>query len=152
VPRCSVDPFPRHSDLERHFKLAHENSRDEYCDYTSCGARGSGGGSVFRLDKIQEHYRDQHNEDLIKPNDDPGKVEKFLAQRVGGGLVSQAWWRCSKCKQRVTVRVDDYQCPRCKLLCEPERVAWRRSMVYDAGPSYEGAQGMGSDAYDEDVF
>jgi len=52
----------------------------------------------------------------------------------------------------VMVRVDDYQCPRCKLLCEPERVAWRRSMVYDTQAGYGGVQGMGSDAYSEDVF
>jgi hypothetical protein len=50
------------------------------------------------------------------------------------------------------VRDDDYQCPRCKLLCEPERVAWRRSMVYEMQGSYGGGQGMESDAYSEDLF
>jgi tRNA(Ile2) C34 agmatinyltransferase TiaS len=103
----------------------------------------------FPTSKITEHYAEFHNEDLIKQGDDPGKIEKFLASKVN--RLDLGWWRCSRCKQRVKVTEDDYQCPRCKLLCEPERVAWRMSM--SEGPYSNSMVGMaGSGGYDEDMF
>jgi hypothetical protein len=105
------------------------------CDYSRCPHK-----DPFRKDHCREHYREYHNEDLIKrgmpklDNSDKGKrnskrsrkmpetVEEFLATRHYPNL---SWWRCAKCVQRVNINTNKYMCPRCNLPCEDERVAWR---------------------------
>jgi Zn finger protein HypA/HybF involved in hydrogenase expression len=113
------------------------------CDYPKCPHKDTS----FRKDHCREHYREYHNEDLIKRgNHKPGKpskpekdkksakrnagrpqtVEEFLATRRN---VDLSWWRCTKCVQRVKVNSHRYTCPRCNVACEPERVAWRKKAL-----------------------
>jgi hypothetical protein len=113
------------------------------CDYPKCPHK-----TRFRKDHCREHYREYHNEDLLKRSkpsaekhkkekdrkeadkknskrsqDKPEAVEEFLATRRHTDL---SWWRCTKCIARVKVNPDGYMCSTCNIACEPERAAWRK--------------------------
>jgi hypothetical protein len=143
---CAASPFSRHYDLERHFQTRHPQENQESdtkklkCDYSKCPHKDS-----FRKDHCREHYREYHQEDLIKRGGDksdkpekakknnkrnsqkkPQSVDEFLATRSKRHL---SWWRCSKCVERVKVNINGYMCPRCNTQCEPERVAWRKKQI-----------------------
>jgi hypothetical protein len=145
MPDCNAQPFSRHYDLERHFGLIHRDKPGQKnCDYSKCPNT-----TRFRKDHCREHYREYHNEDLLKRSkpstekdrkgkdkknskrsqDKPETVEEFLATHRHMDL---SWWRCSKCVARVKVNTDEYTCPRCNLPCEPKRVAWRKKAITSA--------------------
>lgn len=143
VPGCNSGPFTRHYGLERHFRTIHHRDAEPkyYCDYPKCPRAKE---PFWKIHGCREHYRGYHCEDLIKrfkakpdrftienknsklTQRKPQNVEEFLATRRH---IHVNWWRCTKCIQRVQVNNDGYMCPRCKVSCENERIAFRNKVI-----------------------
>lgn len=119
-PGCSVKPFKRRADLDRHYKHRHacESRKQSYnCDYPRCSRRRD---PFHRLDHFRDHLREYHKEDIEKRG---GPVnEGWLEER----RVSSTWWRCSKCLKRVAINDYGYECPHCKTTCQAKRKEARR--------------------------
>lgn len=113
---CKATPFTRHYDLERHFKSRHSAKGFVNCDYTKCPHK-----AALRKDHCREHYREYHNEDLIKRGD--SNAQGFLFNK--SDYMQPNWWRCSRCLHRVSIKKYAFKCGKCKTDCERERVAWR---------------------------
>lgn len=111
---CPAKRFKRAADLRRHIDIQHNISMQISCD--SCP-------KVFRRkDKLREHYRVFHLEDLGRQRDgsiSTGILEKN--QRLN-------WWRCTKCLQKNDldeILTEHWICQHCSSRCEQERVVWR---------------------------
>lgn len=128
--------------MKRHIETHPLQPKDQkngiYCDYRVCSSsRNKNPFDKSRVDHAREHYRDVHQEDLIKKNAKPGKdLDKWLDDRI----MHESWWRCSKCLKRVRTSNGDYICDSedCGAQCEAIRVAARKERFgYDCLPVRE---------------
>ncbi|KXJ92051.1 hypothetical protein Micbo1qcDRAFT_162143, partial [Microdochium bolleyi] len=90
--------FKRPADLDRHYKHKHPTSPVEQfsCDYKRCYRSTE---PFTRRDHCRDHYRDYHHEDLSRRGSESIRHEPN---------VSQKWWRCVKCLDRVTIAKDQW--------------------------------------------
>lgn len=123
APGCSVKPFARCADLERHVEHKHEKLEAEefFCDHRNCPRSEKShaaqavsmgqapslsyvGGPFRRKDHYKAHLRDIHKEAIWKrsPKDDPAWLE--------GKVISEDWFRCPKCLNRVYHKKSGWKC------------------------------------------
>jgi hypothetical protein len=121
LPGCDQNFFKTSSDLDDHYKHAHQAVLPFmlYCDYDGC----HGNDTVFLSSAVfREHLRDTHREDIFLDKAEPYDDYRdwlFTCQ------MSPKWWRCNKCLQRVNVQEHKFLCQNCKARCEAERVKLR---------------------------
>lgn len=90
-----------------------------YCDYAACPRRSDG---FNRKDRFRLHLQETHKEDVNKKG---GKMEdSWLDSRK----MSNKWWRCTKCLERVKIEEHGWECPRDQVKCEKRRREYREKM------------------------
>ncbi|KAL2757350.1 hypothetical protein ACRALDRAFT_2025165 [Sodiomyces alcalophilus JCM 7366] len=90
-----------------------------YCDYSACPRRTDG---FNRKDRFRLHLQETHKEDVNKKG---GRMEdSWLDSRK----MSNKWWRCTKCLERVKIEEHGWECPRDQVKCEKRRREYREKM------------------------
>ncbi|KAI2467009.1 hypothetical protein F4781DRAFT_328172 [Annulohypoxylon bovei var. microspora] len=115
-PYCNASPFKRKADLQRHYLHRHRDPNQKRpfpCDWKKCQRSKE---PFYRLDHCREHYRDYHNEDLLRRGSNKESSEWWDSRNV-----DPKWWRCAKCLSRISIDSKRFECPKCKTTCEPER-------------------------------
>jgi hypothetical protein len=127
-PYCDTKKtLKRNPDYERHLAVFHpEQVKKEitlskyFCDYEDNCSRSN--KPISRPDHLRDHYRTTHHEDLPKRK---GNLYEPCDQE---SVVSYEWWRCNHCLVRNYVVDGGFECPRCEMSCESERVDVRKQM------------------------
>lgn len=120
------EPFTRPADLDRHYKHVHAQPNEDecyHCDYPKCQRSTD---PFTRKDHFRDHLKDYHKEDIgsakgEKQTHDRKKWLQRQEQWLRERLIHPNWWRCARCLVRVHVAQEEWACPQCKTLCEPER-------------------------------
>ncbi|KAI1085311.1 hypothetical protein F5B20DRAFT_575778 [Whalleya microplaca] len=115
-PFCNSNPFRRKADLQRHYMHIHRDVSQKkafHCDWKKCQRFKE---PFFRLDHCRDHYRDYHNEDILRRGANNESNEWWQSRNV-----DRKWWRCPKCLSRIYVKSDGFDCAKCKTKCESDR-------------------------------
>lgn len=115
-PLCNASPFRRKADLQRHYLHRHRDVTQKKpfpCDWKKCQRSKE---PFYRLDHCREHYRDYHNEDILRRGSHKETKEWWKNRNV-----DSKWWRCAKCLSRISIDSNGFECAKCKTACEPER-------------------------------
>ncbi|OTB09196.1 hypothetical protein M426DRAFT_134311 [Hypoxylon sp. CI-4A] len=132
---CEASPFKRKADLQRHYLHKHRAPAQKQaypCDWKRCQRSRD---PFYRLDHCREHYRDFHQEDLVRRGGSSSSSSSANNNKSSSSSSSSAesrdwwknrnvdvrWWRCSKCLARIAIDDLGFECPRCNIACEPER-------------------------------
>ncbi|KAI8633666.1 hypothetical protein F5Y19DRAFT_470907 [Xylariaceae sp. FL1651] len=113
--------FRRKADLQRHLQQMHtpvEQKTKFYCDWKRC-ARST--APFHRLDHCRDHYREYHKEDMVRRGGAHKEDSSWWASRN----INDEWWRCTRCLDRVDINEYRFECPNCKISCEPNRQDFR---------------------------
>lgn len=119
APAGGVSPVAQQQDSNSGTKDTKEKEAMFYCDYAPCPRKMDG---FNRKDRFRQHLQDNHKEDVVKKG---GKLDD---QWLDGRKMSDKWWRCSKCLERVKVEEHGWECPRDQVKCETRRREYREKL------------------------
>ncbi|KAM0332044.1 hypothetical protein ACHAQA_002313 [Verticillium albo-atrum] len=90
-----------------------------YCDYAACPRRTEG---FSRKDRFRTHLQETHKEDVNK------KGAKIEDSWLDGRKMSNKWWRCTRCLDRIKIDEHGWECPKDNVKCEKRRREYREKM------------------------
>jgi len=119
--------FGRPADLERHYKNIHADKRDTFpCDYPKCSRHQE---AFMRKDHYRDHLKDFHKEDIgsakgEKNGDQKSMNDNWWKERN----ISAKSWRCARCLVKNFVAKVGWECSKCHVPCEEERIRAREKL------------------------
>jgi len=124
--------FGRPADLERHYKNVHFDHMDVFpCDYPRCARLHE---PFTRKDHYRDHLRDYHKEDIGsskgRKSDDEQKAAKMQAIWLSERNINAKYWRCARCLTRCHVAQVGWECTKCRVPCEEERIKVREKLAF----------------------
>lgn len=115
--------FGRPADLERHYKNVHADARDTFpCDYSKCPRHQE---AFMRKDHYRDHLKDFHKEDISSAKGDKKTTnDNWWKERN----ISAKSWRCARCLVKNVVAKVGWECSKCHIPCEEERIKAREKL------------------------
>ncbi|KAF4633595.1 hypothetical protein G7Y89_g4526 [Cudoniella acicularis] len=141
--------FSRPADLERHYRQVHaseDQKENHYCDYRNCNRSNE---PFTRKDHFRDHLKEYHKEDIgyckgEKTAKDKAKWAAKQRSWEAERRISDKWWRCVKCLDKIYVAEYGWQCPSCKRDCEAHRREAREQKAEYGGNASDMVQASSS--------
>jgi len=128
--------FGRPADLERHYKNVHADEKDKYpCSYHKCPRSQE----VFtRKDHYRDHLKDFHKEDIgcakgekLAKDKDKRKWQQSQIKWLAERNISPKHWRCPRCLVNNVVAKVGWECMKCHVPCEEDRIRAREKLALE---------------------